>query len=204
MAPSKAIKRKDKIIEDQRKEIEDLKAQLSQSCPRTESAALTATEGSSTGENLAKNFETLKVSTDRLNEKLKSKRMLIVELQTQLQELKSASPWGSEILNPKNLTPTDSEDISLQLRHLIGVLSLLSQEKISAKTNKVAHIAELVDDLILHYKWPFRNEERFNAMKVIGTNLKAMGFPMAMHTISFDNKEMMEKELEWLLKIQNK
>lgn len=191
LVPSKQIEHKDRLIRNQRKQIEDLKAQLSQSCPRTEPAALRGTEDSSAMEKLVKEFETLKVSVNQLNEELEGKKMLIGELQKQIHEL-------------NNFTPIGAEDLDIQVRHLVRILTLVSRGQIYAKVGKLGEVAEQVDDLIMHYKWPYRNEERFEEMKAISANLKEMGFPTAMHAISFDNKEMTAMEKEWVENIQNK
>lgn len=117
--------------------------------------------------------------------------MLITEMQKDIFEL-------------KNRTPLGAEDLDIQVRYLIRILGLASQERIYAKSNTLGEIAEHVDDLIMHYKWPYRNQERFDEMRAIATNLKEMGFPVEMHVLSFDKHEVTEREKEWAEKIQGK
>jgi len=93
-----------------------------------------------------------------------------------------------------------------QIEALISLLRLSSKEDDFQALNgeRRNQIATAVDDLIMLYKWPFRNQDRFEAMKSVARRMRQQGIPVMMQSVSFDRLNVTEPEEQWIQTIEDR
>jgi len=111
-----------------------------------------------------------------------------------------------EIRDLESRTPIDSKDVDKQVEVFISLLRTMTEKPASeiSLDKKRRQIATAIDDLIMMYKWPFRNQDRFEGMKSIAENLLKCEIPVRMQNIVFDKSNIAEGEKQWIETIEDR
>lgn len=186
-----------KTLNRQKKEIDDLKAQLQarKDTPQVEAKQ----EDTYTKEYVTMQFEKIRDQRQEI-EGLRSEMRQIDK--SRLKRIKELEEFIEEL---KDRTPIGAEDLNAQVHYLLQVLRLEAEERDTfaphSKSEIQDKIARVVDNLIMLYKYPYRHPDRFEDMKTIAETFSRLGYPVELWMVVYDKDVTTTKEDEWADKL---